>query len=264
MRKAITINIPEPCHENWYKMTTAEKGRHCDVCTKTVYDFTSMNDEQLIKTLEHNSNLCGRFNTEQIGRKLILNRKRKNSFSTLLASGLFAFFALSAQEGKAQNKPKIVQIDSLKANKTNSKISTSLLKQRVIQGAIIGKEDQLPLPGVNVVIKGTARGVQTDFDGKFSIRVRNGETLVFSYLGFATKELIITPKTNLKDIALELEDAVLGGMILGELAVESLHNTKTLSKKQRRAAIREGEIERTNLGKLLYKISNPFRRKKQI
>ncbi len=43
-----------------------------------------------------------------------------------------------------------------------------------------------PLPGVNVLVKGTTNGVQTDFDGKYSIKASIGDQLVFTYLGFKT------------------------------------------------------------------------------
>ena len=46
---------------------------------------------------------------------------------------------------------------------------------------------QYPLPGATIVIKGTTIGTQTDFDGNFSMDVEKGQTLVFSYLGFKTK-----------------------------------------------------------------------------
>ena len=55
----------------------------------------------------------------------------------------------------------------------------------------------LPLPGVNIIVKGTTRGVQTDFDGFYSIDVEKGETLVFSYVGFKEQAFEIKDKTSL-------------------------------------------------------------------
>ena len=45
-----------------------------------------------------------------------------------------------------------------------------------------------PIPGVNVLIKGTATGTTTDFDGKFSIEAEPGDVLVISYIGFKTQD----------------------------------------------------------------------------
>ncbi|WP_010227330.1 vWA domain-containing protein [Gillisia marina] len=60
----------------------------------------------------------------------------------------------------------------------------------------------LPLPGVNIIIKGSSNGVQTDFDGNYSIDAEKGDVLVFSYIGFKAK--LVTIKT--KDVInLQLE-----------------------------------------------------------
>ena len=71
MRKSVTINIAEPCHEDWNKMTPQNQGRHCVACNKTVIDFTKQTDDQIIKSLETNGNLCGRFKTQQLDREIV-------------------------------------------------------------------------------------------------------------------------------------------------------------------------------------------------
>lgn len=55
-----------------------------------------------------------------------------------------------------------------------------------------------PLPGANIIIKGSTIGTQTDFDGNFSIITKTGDVLVVSYLGFVTKEVAIGNQTNIK------------------------------------------------------------------
>lgn len=65
--------------------------------------------------------------------------------------------------------------------------------------------DGIALPGVNVVIKGTAIGSVTDFDGKYSIKADETSVVVFSYLGYETQEVLALGKTNI-DIQL-IEDA---------------------------------------------------------
>lgn len=72
-----------------------------------------------------------------------------------------------------------------------------------------------PLPGVNVVVKGTTQGVVTDFDGNYSISIPQGATtLVFSYLGFATQEVAISGDTmnvTLQESSSELDEVVIVG-----------------------------------------------------
>lgn len=73
----------------------------------------------------------------------------------------------------------------------------------------------MPLPGVNVIVKGTSRGTSTNFDGEFSLSVPQSGTLVFSYLGFQPKEVVVTsagPITvQLVEDASALEEVVVIG-----------------------------------------------------
>ena len=57
-----------------------------------------------------------------------------------------------------------------------------------------------PLPGVNVVVKGTNTGVQTDFDGNYKISVNKGAVLIFSYVGMEPIEVVIGDKTKVNVI----------------------------------------------------------------
>ena len=54
------------------------------------------------------------------------------------------------------------------------------------------------LPGVNVVVKGNTNGTSTDFDGKFRLNnIKSGDVLVFSFVGYLTKEITITTNFNI-------------------------------------------------------------------
>ncbi len=68
----------------------------------------------------------------------------------------------------------------------------------------------LPIPGVNVLVKGTSNGTQTDFDGNYKISAKQGETIVFTYLGMKSQEAKAAGKMNVKmaDDAVELEGVV--------------------------------------------------------
>ena len=62
------ITIPEPCHENWDKMTPNENGRFCLSCSKTVVDFTTKLPDEIQHFFIQNQNqkVCGRFKNEQL------------------------------------------------------------------------------------------------------------------------------------------------------------------------------------------------------
>jgi TonB-linked SusC/RagA family outer membrane protein len=85
-------------------------------------------------------------------------------------------------------------------------------QEKTVTG-IVTDNTNLPVPGVNVLVKGTQKGVSTDFDGKFGISAAPGETLVFSYLGFKTKEIKIG-SANSYNVALESENATLEEVVV--------------------------------------------------
>lgn len=79
-------------------------------------------------------------------------------------------------------------------------LSKAVNVQNEIQSEVSGvvvDEFGMPLPGVNIAIKGTNKGVLTDFDGKFSILVETTNVLVFSYVGMATQEIVVGNQTTL-------------------------------------------------------------------
>lgn len=62
------IYIPEPCHEDWSKMTPNQQGAFCKSCCKTVVDFSNKTKEEINNYLSENTDkkICGRFKTSQI------------------------------------------------------------------------------------------------------------------------------------------------------------------------------------------------------
>ncbi|WP_417885911.1 SusC/RagA family TonB-linked outer membrane protein [Zunongwangia sp.] len=83
-----------------------------------------------------------------------------------------------------------------------------------VSGIVSDNETQMPLPGVNVFVKGTTNGATTDFDGNYTISdVGNGDILVFSYVGFAKKEITITNQKNL-DVSLVVDSESLDEVLV--------------------------------------------------
>ena len=89
--------------------------------------------------------------------------------------------------------------------------------QALAQSTVSGKvtdESGEGLPGVNVLIKGTTNGAQTDLNGNYRLTVNSGDILVFSYVGFQTQEIAAGNRTTI-DItmggATELQEVVVTG-----------------------------------------------------
>ena len=76
-------------------------------------------------------------------------------------------------------------------------------QEKTLTGLVTSEGDNSPLPGVSVTILNTPKGVQTDFDGKFTIKVKNGDVLQFSYLGFKSLAVIIDGQKTLNVILTE-------------------------------------------------------------
>ncbi|WP_295338626.1 SusC/RagA family TonB-linked outer membrane protein [Flavobacterium sp.] len=89
-------------------------------------------------------------------------------------------------------------------------VQISFAQERIVTG-VVTDNSGLPIPGVNVLVKGTKLGTQTDFDGKFSISASPTQTLIFNYVGMKSQEIVASSTTinvKMKDDAVELEGVV--------------------------------------------------------
>ena len=83
-------------------------------------------------------------------------------------------------------------------------VQLTFAQEKTISGTI-SDGSGLPLPGATVLVKGTASGTSSDFDGKYSIQVNQGSALVFSFVGYTTKEVAVST-SNTINVTLQ-EDA---------------------------------------------------------
>ncbi len=119
--------------------------------------------------------------------------------------------------------------------------STVSFAQRLAVSGTIVDDTGDPVPGVNILEKGTANGTSSDADGKYSINVADGSaTLVFSFIGFKTEEVSVGNRSAI-NIALtadatSLEEVVVTGYseqrkkdITGAVTVVKVDELKTLA-----------------------------------
>jgi len=96
--------------------------------------------------------------------------------------------------------------------------------QQTISGTVTEKSSGTPIPGVDVIIKGTTRGTSTDFDGNYSLdNVNEGDVLSFSFLGYETIEIVVATNSNI-NVALEEGQEALDEV----LAVEDILSAKVI------------------------------------
>ena len=87
-------------------------------------------------------------------------------------------------------------------------------QEKAVSGTVTD-QNNMPLPGVSVVVKGTSSGTQTDFDGNYTITAEEGQTLRFSYIGQSTVEKQVgadsAMNVQMEDDAQALEEVVVTG-----------------------------------------------------
>src|SRR5690554_1625210 len=69
-------------------------------------------------------------------------------------------------------------------------VQFTFAQEKTISGTV-SDENGLPFPGVNIIVKGTTSGTQTDFDGNYSITASTGDVLSYSFVGYTTKEMTV-------------------------------------------------------------------------
>lgn len=103
-------------------------------------------------------------------------------------------------------------------------------QNKTVTGVVVSATDNIPIPGVNVIVMNSSRGTTTDFDGAFKIDVKNGEVLQFSYIGFVTQVQVIkdqkTLQVSLKEDLATLDEVV----IVGYGTQKKSHLTGAISK----------------------------------
>lgn len=95
----------------------------------------------------------------------------------------------------------------------------ALAQSREVTGRITAASDNTPLPGVSVVVKGTTTGTSSSTDGTYRVAVPQGGTLVFSFIGFDTREVQVGNQTTI-DIALAANTSQLKEVVVTALGIE--------------------------------------------
>ena len=180
------ITIPEPCHEDWNVMTPTDQGRFCQTCSKEVIDFTTRSNEEVIKHLLKTPSGCARFLPQQLNTSIAPISTVKRKWRLLpLAGALFLGLGTNTLV-HAQDKPKTEVTPKLY---TSIPLAQTQQQQITVNGIIIDEND-MALPGATILIKDTATGTSTDFDGKFSLECTNNALLIISYIGYDDIEIM--------------------------------------------------------------------------
>lgn len=88
-----------------------------------------------------------------------------------------------------------------------------------VTGTVVSSSGNQPLPGVNVVVKGTTNGTITNFDGQYQLNAAQGDVIVFSFIGFNSQEVAFTGQSTI-DISLDEEASELNEVVVTGYGVQ--------------------------------------------
>ena len=123
---------------------------------------------------------------------------------------------------------KIIE-DLIKNENLNKEIETLIkdVLQNEVKGTVVDAAG-IPLAGVNIILKGTSTGSQSDFDGNYSIQANKGDVLEFSYIGFKTQSVTVGD-SNTVNVTLGEDASELDEVVITALGIKRQEKTLTYS-----------------------------------
>lgn len=106
---------------------------------------------------------------------------------------------ISAQAGlRFEQVNNVIMVSRIERDETlNTPVENTTMQMLKVTGQVFANEDNSQLPGVSVTVKGTTIGTVTDSDGRFSIEAPENATLVFTFIGYLTEEVIVTGQKSI-------------------------------------------------------------------
>lgn len=181
-------------------MQPTASGNFCDSCQKTVVDFTTLTDNQLLEYFKkHPADTCGRFYADQLEQPLQLPVKRIPWMKYFLTVSLPAL--LLTYKGQAQRLIK-KQVQPVEVTSNKSHATTHIIQGFTITGKVTGENGQ-PVPFASVMVPGSSNGTAADSNGVFTLRLRDTDNaLEVSAVGYKQQQVMVTGSNT--DVQLQI------------------------------------------------------------
>lgn len=214
MKNLFKLEVNSPCQENFNEFKPTERGGFCKSCQKDVIDFTKMNSNQIINYIQNNKNICGKFNENQL--KTYSKPSKKYSFWSGIGLACLSLFSINTSNAQSQTNDQ----------KSSKKLTQTQDKTFNVSG-VVSDESGL-LPGTSVILEGTTIGIETDFDGKFIFpkKLKKGDVLVFSFIGFNSKKIVIDNNNSASKIDMKVDMNLSSCIIMGKVANKKVYKSK--------------------------------------
>lgn len=227
MEQKFNLTISKPCKEKFNQFNKTEKGGFCNSCSKEVFDFRKMTDKQLSKYFKNKTGkICGYFDNSQLNRNFQISEFKQPIGIQFLRVAAITFLSLTSlhnMQAQAQ-KP---QTETVELSEKKRKVNSVTIQDNLLTGTVVDSSG--PLPGTNIVLKGTAIGISTNFDGEFIFPkpLKEGDVLVISFLGYAAQEIKIKKEQTTLNAVLNINmKEELSCFLMGEVDLNQVYQSK--------------------------------------
>lgn len=235
------LSVPEPCSEDWNAMSESEKGRYCDVCDKTVVDFSGMSDEEMIHTIEEKKvqgiRVCGHFHNSQLNRPMqtVLQYSRQYFALPVLASGAMLLSSMQIEEGQERVYCKttgVIAIENTYFTEGELVVGEVNMSENVVHGRVVDTDGKpiayatvLPYKNENI------KPVISDRNGEFMFEKSESESLILYAISNnkSSSAVIIPQSSNVPYITFTIERVGKAETRIGKVAASSVteHHIET-------------------------------------
>jgi iron complex outermembrane receptor protein len=154
---------------------------------KISLDLDGVSVERVLDEIENLSDFKFLVNTNEVNLDRIISIKEKKQRISAILTKIFAGTDVTY---KVLDKQIVLKLQPRVIVEPEPIIEEEEIIQNQVSGVVTDK-DGTPLPGVNIIIVGTTRGVSTDFDGNYTIEANVGDVLEFSFIGMLTDRVTV-------------------------------------------------------------------------
>lgn len=172
-------------------------------------EIENLSIEEFFKEIQNNSDYYFFYKDDVLSTDKKISLKLKDvEVSTILNKA----FSKTNLTYKINGNQIVVRKAAIDSNKTSLNLKEETAQENEVSGTVVDT-DGIPLMGVNILVKGTTVGTQTDFDGNYSIMAPQDGVLVFTYLGMLTQSIPVGNKSVI-DVVMEENAAALSEVVV--------------------------------------------------
>jgi hypothetical protein len=201
------LTIPDPCHQDWNKMTPTEKGKFCSVCSKEVVDLRLKSKVEIADLINNGGNLCGVFNEKQLNTWVLPSSKSKKvplKWLVSMAAALPLTTPVVAQDTQTIQSEIRFSNDGIPIN--DHKVTDTVHIYGVVRDS--KTSETIPFAAVQIGSREDLM-TMTDFDGNFSFKVpfstiQYEKAIQTTSMGYKTSVLPLDLDSSQREMTIQL------------------------------------------------------------